>query len=99
LTDLFWNRWKSHYLSELQQHSKWNKVRSFSVGDVVLLKDEQLCRGDWRLCRVSDLIVSHDGLVRRVRLQIGDRSPGRALKKSFLERPVHKLVLLIRSDI
>ena len=51
------------------------------------------------MCRIDHLIVSKDGLVRRVKLAIGDRSPGLSHKLSHLERPVHKLVLLVpRSD-
>ena len=94
--DLFWSRWRSQYLAGLQGRQCWTKTRSFSVGDVVLLKDDNVCRGQWKLCRISDLIISHDGLVRRVELRVGDYSAGAdSVQVSYLERPVHKLVLLI----
>ena len=94
--DLFWSRWRSQYLAGLQGRQCWTKTRSFSVGDVVLLKDDNVCRGQWKLCRISDLIISHDGLVRRVKLRVGDYSAGAdSVQVSYLERPVHKLVLLI----
>ena len=97
--DMFWQRWKPLYLSSLQERQRWQKTTGFRVGDVVLLKEDGICRGDWKMCRIDHLIVSKDGLVRRVKLAIGDRSPGLSHKLSHLERPVHKLVLLVpRSD-
>ena len=73
LTNKFWNRWPKEYLLLLQQRQKWNQVkRSLTVGDVVLIKDINTFRGNWSLGKVTKLISSSDGLVRRVKLLIGD---------------------------
>ena len=68
---------------------------SVKTGDLVLVVDDALCRGEWKMGRISQLIISHDGLVRRVKVQVGDRSPNlQPSPVSVLERPVSKLVLL-----
>ena len=95
LADDFWQRWKPHYLSNLQVRQRWHREASFSVDDIVLLKEDSAFRGDWKLCRIAELITSRDGLVRRVKLQIGDRSSGKDVKHSYLERPIAKVVMLI----
>ena len=43
----FWSRWRSEYLQSLQSRKKWNQPRrNFSIGDVVLLKDDASHRND-----------------------------------------------------
>lgn len=81
----FWSRWKPQYLASLQSRQCWTKEKKYHVGDLVLLKDESVCRGQWPLGRIEELITSGDGLVRRVKVKAGH---------SVFERPVHKLVLL-----
>ena len=62
------------------------------------LCDEVLARNQCKLGRIADVYVSDDGLVRKVKLAMADSTiddKGRRKKPiSFLERPVHKLVLL-----
>ena len=38
--------------------------------DVVLMRDKNVPRSDWRMVRVIDAIESGDGLVRRVKLAL-----------------------------
>ena len=53
LVDSFWKRWSRDYISALQARPKWRKVEdSLKIGDVVLMVDEQVRRGDWRLAKV-----------------------------------------------
>lgn len=92
LANVFWNRWKKEFLSQLQERQKWNnESRNFMVNDIVLLKDEKLPRNQWPLARVTKVFPSDDGLVRRVQLYI-------PISKSELERPIHKLILLVGVD-
>ena len=92
LAELFWCRWRKEYVSCLQQRQKWNRFqRSMSIGDIVLLCDENLPRNQWELARVTDVKISDDGLVRTVTLFAGRR-------KTTLTRPVNKIVLLIPED-
>ena len=43
LTEFFWQRWTSEYLSRLQQRPKWQNVHTnLEIGNLVLFKDERL---------------------------------------------------------
>ena len=72
------------------------------VNDVVIVKDENAPRNVWRLARVEEMFPSDDGLVRKVKLAMATRSldkKGRRTKEvQYLERPVHKLVLVHEGD-
>lgn len=63
------------------------------------MKGEDVHRNEWRLGRVSETTSDKDGLVRRVKIQLGDSKLGkkgeRLHKVSEVERPVQKLVLLL----
>ncbi|KAL5015330.1 hypothetical protein ScPMuIL_009600 [Solemya velum] len=50
LADQFWLKWKRLYLSELQKRVKWTSMqRNLTVGDLVLLKEENTPRNLWPL--------------------------------------------------
>lgn len=59
-------------------------------------------RNEWKLGRVSGTVVDKDGLVRRVKVCLGDRWLGKEgecfHKKSEVEHPVQKLVLLLENE-
>ena len=69
------------------------------MGDVVLLKEEKLPRGSWPLCIVEETYVSKDQNVRSVKLRVGDQSLNKAGKRvkavSYLQRPIHKLIVVV----
>ena len=104
LANVFWSRWRNEYLSSLQMRQKWTKLhRDIQKGDVVLLKDENLARNCWALCRVEETYPSGvDGKVRKVKLRIGDPSLDKKGKRvqpeSYLDRPVQKVVLLLENE-
>ena len=103
LIDQFWCRWKKEYLQTIQERQKWTrKRRNVQVGDVVLLKDDSLPRNSWPLCKVVKANTSCDNLVRTVKLQIGNpnltHNGKRIGKVSYLERPVHKVIVLIENN-
>ena len=90
LLEQFWSRWKNEYIKTLQQRKKWcDPSENLKSGDIVIVIDESTYRGDWKLARVEETYPSTDGLVRSVKLK---------MSHSFLLRPVHKLILLIKSD-
>lgn len=63
---------------------------------MVIVKDEALPRNQWKLGRVADVCVSDVG-VAMADLTLDDK--GRRQKRiSYLERPVHKLVLLLATE-
>lgn len=103
LSNEFWNRWRREFLQTLQQRQKWTRThRNVQVNDIVLLKDNDLPRNQWPLARVVETFPSSDGLVRKVKLFVSDRiheATGQRTKPAqTLERPIHKLVLLIPSE-
>jgi hypothetical protein len=103
LANEFWARWRKEFLHSLQERSKWNRPRrNIHTGDIVLLMDEGEIRNRWKLARVVETYADEANLVRSVKLIIGDaqlNDKGRRLRdQSVLERPIHKLVLLMAND-
>ena len=104
LANEFWLRWQKEYLQTLQVRNKWNNAkRNLTMGDVVLIKDENLPRNEWHLGKVTETFVDKDGLVRKVRVLVGtaalDNKGKRVESQSYLERPIHKLILIQESDV
>jgi hypothetical protein len=65
LTRHFWKRWSAEYLTTLNKLSKWqNPTRNVEVGDIVVLKEDNLFPTKWPLARVSEIHKGKDGLVR-----------------------------------
>lgn len=69
----------------------------------MLLKEEELVRGNLRLARVVETISSKDNLIRKVKLLMADsdlNKMGKRVKEPvYIERPTHKLVLLQESKV
>lgn len=103
LTNEFWCRWKKEFLLTLQQRQKWNHPRrDLVINDIVIVKDDNLPRNCWQLARVSRTDAAKDGHVRTGQVVLGDAAlsaNGRRTRPvRCLERPIHKLVLLLPSD-
>ncbi|XP_072175534.1 uncharacterized protein [Diadema setosum] len=103
LTNEFWTRWRKEYLTDLQTRQKWTRPKkNLRVGDIVICKEADDNRGQWPLGRVSEVYPSDDGLIRKVQLVLADSSldgRGKRHKQPIrMERPVHKLVLLLSPD-
>lgn len=103
LANEFWIRWKKEYLLSLQPRQKWQKNRrNLKVNDIVLLKDDQAPRNEWKLARITAVYPGSDDRVRKVRLLVSDTTfneKGKSITKTvLLERPVHKLVTLLEAD-
>ncbi len=64
--------------------------------------DETLPRREWRLGRIIETILSPDGLERKAKVALGDKSLNkkgeRMHKISIIERPAQKLVLLLEAE-
>ena len=87
----------------MQERQKWTKPRkNLQVNDVVIIKEDDVPRNQWRVCRVVEGLPDEDGLVRKVKLEVGNRNLASSGKRSqplaTLERPIHKLVLLISAE-
>ncbi|XP_048048490.1 uncharacterized protein LOC125269604 isoform X1 [Megalobrama amblycephala] len=102
LAEQFWSRWRQEYLANLTARQKWLvPKRNIQIGDIVIVKDDDLLRNQWRLGRVEGVIVSSDGLVRKAKIYLGtsnlDMKGKRINKPSIIERPIQKLVLLMEN--
>ena len=73
LLNQFWRRWKSEYLLELRDCHRYNTgkpdAKPVTKDDVVLIHDDKP-RGLWRLGRVINTVVGHDGRVRGATLKV-----------------------------
>ena len=103
LANQFWHKWRREYLHHLQVRQKWTEERrNVQEGDIVFLKEEDLVRSYWKLARVIEAVPDSDGHVRKVKLLMGDSTLScigkRTKEASVLERPIHKLILLIENE-
>ena len=105
LANQFWSRWKREYVQSLQLRNKWTTPRrSLSVDDIVIIKDQNVARNQWRLGRVTEAHVDADGLVRKVKVLVSDcniDNQGKRTKanRTIIERPVHSLIVLLESNM
>ena len=95
----FWARWKKEFLQTLMGRRKWGgQQRNVSIGDVVLIKEDNSPRNTWQLGLVIETIPSNNGLVRKVKVSVGTTNLNRMDQSDrslqTLERPIHKLVVL-----
>ena len=88
----FWKRWKREYIQSLQERQKWQqKTQNLKVNDVVLVKEAETHRNEWPLGKITQVMPSADGLVRKVNVKISQKG-----KCVDFERPIHKVVLVYR---
>ncbi|XP_045541390.1 uncharacterized protein LOC123722864 [Papilio machaon] len=86
----FWKRWSQEYLTMFFQRHKWAKrIRDPKVGDIVLVKEDNLPPAKWLYGRVIEVHPGKDNLVRVVTLQCKD---------SRVKRPTSKLCILPVND-
>lgn len=73
LANEFWQRWKREYLLNMQQRQKWQGTSwNSQVDDIVILQDDNSLRNEWKLARVVEPHPSADGIVRKLKLLVGD---------------------------
>ncbi|XP_071052628.1 uncharacterized protein [Onthophagus taurus] len=66
----FWKRWTMEYLSTLQARSKWTSPTPIpTVGDLVIVKNEQLPPLKWEMGRITQLHPGDDGVIRVVTIR------------------------------
>ena len=91
LANIFWSRWKREYLCTLQERQKWNHPKqNFQTGDIVLIKDENTPRNNWKMGRILEVKPDKHGLVRSVLIKT---------QSSEFLRPVNKVVLLLAVEV
>ncbi|KAI7803965.1 hypothetical protein IRJ41_014094 [Triplophysa rosa] len=103
LANEFWTRWKKEYILNLQSRQKWYKNRrNLKVNDIVVLQNELAPRNEWKLARIIEVYPGSDGRVRKLKLMVSDTTfdkKGKPITKTvFLERPIHKVVVLLEAS-
>lgn len=97
--------WTTDYFQDLIVHQKWHTAHcNLKTGDLVLIQDSNLVRGQWRLGIVSNTFQGSDGKVHKVKVQYKNLKQGEPVTKYqgrglvMIKRTVHHLGLLIPKD-
>ena len=105
IVDQFWIQWTNLYAPTLIRQNKWlTQHRDLQVGDVVLVSDSGLKRGEYHLGRVTQALPGTDGRVRRVKVAYKNYKVGEKVHRysgapdTEIERSVQKLALLVPID-
>ena len=70
LIDTFWRKWTRDFFPSLLIRPKWHfRKRELCVGDIVLMKDLNALRGNWKLGKISKVYLSQDNIIRNVDVQ------------------------------
>jgi len=86
ISQQFCLRWKDEYLKELHKRNKWQfPGKDLQVGNMVIVKDDNLPSCEWRLGRVVAIYPGSDSRVRVVDVQTA---------QGILKRPIVKLLYL-----
>ena len=86
----FWQRWSHEYLASLRRYAKWRKpTKNLSVGDIIVLQENNMVQTKWPLGKVLKTYCGDDGLVRVVDVKT---------QNSVFKRPVNKIALLLPSE-
>ena len=84
----FWNRWRREYLTDLREHHRGKKEsqNKVSIGDVVLVHEDNAKRSNWKMGKVVEQIVGKDGVVRGTKVRLITKG-----KPIIVNRAVQKL--------
>ena len=86
LTDHFWKRWIREYIPTLTRRTKWHQTRRpITQGDLVVVVDDALPRGQWPRGQVVTAHKGRDGVVRVAEVKTASGT---------YRRPVTKLAVL-----
>ena len=87
LLNQFVNRWKKDYLLNLREFkvvSLKGQGCCVKIGDIVLLKDENVKRVFWKLAKVVELLKGNDDTARAALINVAtDNGPPKILKRSI----------------
>ena len=81
-------RWKNEYLVDLREFHRSKATGKVHIheGDVVLVKEDNLKRNQWKMGLIEDLIRGKDGIVRGATVRLCSKG-----KRELLSRPIQKL--------
>ena len=84
----FASRWKNEYLVDLREHHRHRGTGEANIqrGDIVLIKEDNLKRNQWKMGQIENLIHGKDGVIRGAKVRTCSKG-----KKDYLNRPLQKL--------
>ena len=86
-------KWSLCYFPGLIVQQKWHhEKRNVKIGDIVIIADKNLKRGEWKLGQVKPGI---DDKVRRVTLQYKNKCSNVFTE---IDRPVQRIVVILPVD-
>ena len=79
----FWQRWSREYLHTLQQRNKWrfSSLGEIQVGDLVLLKEDNVTPLKWNMGRITKLHPGKDEEVRVVTVRTNQGEVQRGVQR------------------
>ena len=90
----FWKRWSREVFPSLVIEPKWHtQKRNVQEGDVVLIQDSNVVRGEWKMGIVVQILESRDGNVRNVEVMYKNGNTEVKVK-----RPVQRLIVIVPKD-
>ena len=91
---IFWKRWRTEYLTNLREVHAHTSKRGpsdshthISVGQIMIVKDEHLPCGLWKLGIVQEVMKGRDGLIRAAVVKVASRG----WQHLILKRPIQLL--------
>ena len=85
LASVFWRRFTAEYIPTLIARNKWKRPQpEFKTGDIVLVADVNLPRGEWSLGRVTEVQPGSDGKVRTVKVFVAGKERLRPISRLCL---------------
>ncbi|GFU02001.1 DUF5641 domain-containing protein [Trichonephila clavipes] len=68
IIQLIWKRWNVDYLNSLQQRNKWYfEKKNAKIGDMVIIKEDNLPSCQWSLGRINNIYPGKDSKVAAIR--------------------------------
>ncbi|GFX00196.1 DUF5641 domain-containing protein [Trichonephila clavipes] len=70
IIQLIWKKWSVDYLNSLQQRNKWHfEKKNAKIGDMVIIKEDNLPSCQWSLGRINNIYPGKDSKVRVVEVK------------------------------
>jgi hypothetical protein len=99
VVDSFWNRWIRDYFPTLIIRPKWqSSTKNLKVGDIVMVQDSNLVRGQRKRVQVHEANLGKDGKVRGVQIRykaLETNNTYHGCDDTRIRRSVNRLVVFL----
>ena len=103
ITEQFWRNWMKLFFPSLVVRQRWHiEKRNLRKGDICVVRDSNMLRGEWRIARVTDCYEDRLGRVRNVELLVKPKQGGSTdyipTPPILIKRHVNNVVLLVPTE-